>query len=496
LTENLFAKESNKKYSKFPQYSWQFWLLSFFTGAIFVAGGSARGDVESLSIIRPIAVLTLGCGLTGLTREQIRCFGGLFLIGFFWITTSILQVIPLPLSMLNKLAGHGNIPQIYDIAKIASSSGTYSLAPTQTWNSIWSAIIPLAALVLSVQLSFNEHKKLMMVILYIGIIDILLSLLQIFDGYSAEVLFYDNIDTGFPLGLFVNHNHHSTFLSSMLVFAASYPILGNSNPLKRTPNKIHFYKNSVSYLIMFITAPLILLTGSRTGIAVEFLSILTSGFIIYKLKKLHLNEVLRNSKGKLDGLNLVEKFMIKSKITTTIFLASLGILIFYTIRAGRAISIIRLTALNPIEDLRLKIIPTLFLMISRCWPFGSGFGAFKPVYRSFEATSILRPEIMNHAHNDWLEMLIMAGLPGFAISIALFVMICFRAHRTAISNIEHKYYIMNLAGFATILFFAIASITDYPLRVPSLACLIVFVSVWTTPRIDEMSRRPTEKEVG
>ena len=45
-------------------------------------------------------------------------------------------------------------------------------------------------------------------------------------------------------------------------------------------------------------------------------------------------------------------------------------------------------------------------------PVGSGFGSFREVYPRFEQSSQVTPTIVNHAHNDYLELALETGIGG------------------------------------------------------------------------------------
>src|SRR3546814_9365868 len=68
--------------------------------------------------------------------------------------------------------------------------------------------------------------------------------------------------------------------------------------------------------------------------------------------------------------------------------------------------------------MRVQTWPTVSDMIQTYWMLGSGFGSFPGVYKIYEPDALLRPSYLNHAHNDWAELLITGGVPFALIILA------------------------------------------------------------------------------
>lgn len=111
------------------------------------------------------------------------------------------------------------------------------------------------------------------------------------------------------------------------------------------------------------------------------------------------------------------------------------------------------------------------------FPFGSGVGSFAEVYQVAEKAAQLRDDYVNHAHNDYLEIIMTAGLPGLAFLIVLLVLYLIGAYRALVrKDLSNEIRQYRLLGYAAIFLVLLASVVDYPLRVPAIACLMVFVA--------------------
>src|SRR3546814_1346825 len=72
------------------------WVAVFFLMAVFLMGGGARADIQSLIILRPLAAICMGIAVWGLRREQIAAVRAPLLLAAMVPLIMILQLVPLP----------------------------------------------------------------------------------------------------------------------------------------------------------------------------------------------------------------------------------------------------------------------------------------------------------------------------------------------------------------------------------------------------------------
>jgi O-antigen ligase len=95
-----------------------------------------------------------------------------------------------------------------------------------------------------------------------------------------------------------------------------------------------------------------------------------------------------------------------------------------------------------------------------------------------EPDNLLRPTFSNHAHNEALEILFTAGIPGAALTLLAIVFLAvaiWRALRTSGDAALFK-----RLGIVVIILLAIASISDYPVRTPILSAVFVLAAIWAS----------------
>lgn len=155
------------------------------------------------------------------------------------------------------------------------------------------------------------------------------------------------------------------------------------------------------------------------------------------------------------------------------FVVSLVALVAISVAADRAVSISRALSLDTGHDMRQRGLPTVLEMLWAYFPLGAGFGSFDPMFRLHEPFGLLKLTYFNHAHNDFLEILLDSGLAGLLLMIAAigwWLWASIRAWRHAQA--------LPLLGSVLLLQVLIASAVDYPARTPIIMMSIILAGLW------------------
>lgn len=436
------------------------WLLAGWLAVVFLFGGGSRGDIQSLLYVRPAAVLVLAYGLWGLTGEQVRAHRFAFGLAAGMLALVLLHLLPLPPELWRALPGRDIVAEIDREAALGELWRPLSLVPHATRNALWAAMVPLSVLVLGVQLTANQRMRLLPVLLALGLLSALIGLLQMLGDPRGALYFYDITNNGLAVGLFANRNHQAVFLAilpPLLLVWAGARSEGAAGPIRQGWVRLWPAVAAITFIV-----PLILVTGSRLGVVVALVALLSLPLIFTGWRKRQAGRSRALLWGLVGGLGV----------------AALALL---TILLGRASAFDRLLGSVADEEARVQILPVVVAMIRSYAPWGSGVGTFEQVYRVHEPRAMLGPTYMNHAHNDWLEVLLTGGIPALGlllVAMAGFVVQSVRIFRLAGDSQESR---LARAGLVMILVLAFASVSDYPLRVPSLACLAVVAMLWASP---------------
>lgn len=447
--------------------SWQLRLITAFLVLVFLSGGGSRGDIAALMVLRPVSILVAMTGAMCLTRQQIRTYRWLFVIAVGCLALTVMQLVPLPPNVFYALPGRALIRQVDSVAGIAGNWRPMSLAPSATWNALWALGTPLAVLLLLVQLGDGERQRLLGVLLLLGLASALLGLLQICGAPRGPLYLYDITHNGLAVGLFANRNHQAACLVTllpMLVVWAGTPGEGRS----KLPRLGLSGRIIPALLAIICLIPLILITGSRAGliaggIAACTIPLLMTGAFANNPASHHPRSRWQQPR----GLAAISAVVIAGLVALSIAL-------------GRALAWDRLRDTDPTGELRLRILPGVLHMIREFWPLGSGLGSFEPVSWIYEPDRLLMPLSMNHAHDDWLEAMLTGGATAILLTLLAVLAWVARALGVWRAGIARSTTTMPKLGLSITLLLGVASLSDYPLRTPALASLMVCAAVWAS----------------
>jgi O-antigen ligase len=104
------------------------------------------------------------------------------------------------------------------------------------------------------------------------------------------------------------------------------------------------------------------------------------------------------------------------------------------------------------------------------FPFGVGMGNFTPAILAGERLEVVRETLPNQAHNDFLELLLEAGVFGVVVLFSVTTVIFDSARRLlGVRLATHSQAVFALSGLILI---AAHSVVDYPVRTMAITCLV------------------------
>jgi O-antigen ligase len=423
-----------------------FTLFFVFMLAVFFTGGSSWSDEPHLIILRPLAFVVASIGLWSLKLEHIRQFWAVWLIFGLAALLTASHLVPLPYDWWSHLPGRQVIVDIDKAVGLGQISRPLSMSPDETMNALLSLSVPLAVLVLASQFDGLRQRRALGVVLLLSFTSAAVGLLQ---ATGADIALYSRQATQDVAGLFVNRNHQAALLALIFPMAAVAISAGVGMGL---PRKIEAFACASMCLV---AVPLVLVTGSRTGLLVSAVSlVLVFAFGLLPLKRVAIRPWVRYSAA----------------------LASVGALVWATIWASRDVAFMRLE--DRTEDLRWPVWQSIVDMLPHYLPWGTGVGSYAEAYRILEPDNLLRPTFSNHAHNELLEILFTAGIPGAALVLLALVFLAAAVWRGLRASGDAALF--KRLGILVIILLAIASISDYPVRTPVLSAVFVLAAIWAS----------------
>jgi O-antigen ligase len=443
------------------------WLL-----IIFLLGGSARGDVATLPLLRPLAVVMLAIGLCAAratfyrrNRIVLSLLAGVFAL-------PLLQLVPLPPDAWQGLPHRGLVAQIDAWSGIGTIWRPLSLTPAATWNAFWSLFVPASVLVLVLQLPHASRVLVLWCLALASACSAGLALAQLSDGPESPLYLYAVTNQGSAVGLFANRNHQALLLAMMipLVFVlASLRGPARSTRRKEPPIFPALRKWGLPVIIAAALLALLLITGSRAGILLCAVALPAIAWIVAPTRP--------------------QPSRWGAIIPALLWLVLLGAAVLL----DRDLSLDRLTTSDPALDARATILPVILPLLADVMVLGTGLGSFDRFYLVHEPDALLSSSYMNHAHNDWLELAMTGGLPALVLLAALIVLILRRAYpalrrpsRDPQELPDAQAAMMTRLALVLLVMLALHSVGDYPLRVPSISAVaavaIAFVLAYRDDR--------------
>lgn len=409
--------------------------------AALLAGGGSRGIGDVIVHMAALPALLLALmrwQWAPASRPQramaVICLGA--------IALAVLQLIPLPPAILSMLPGRSDV--LADLAQARQAHGWLPLTLDR-----WGTVRALLAMLvfasfwaLACTLTTAARLRLLKLALVLATLTALLGYAQSAAGTHSALRFYDYHHPIGAIGLFANRNHFACLMAMLLPFAIALGV--QSQTRRRVPAALAWYAVAA---MLFLAAAL---SFSRTGLALACAAALAS-------------VVLSSRVTDASKPGRVRRWAPMAAIAVAIA----GIAVY----AWDGIS--HRLQQDPLEDLRWQYLRYGWDAAQAYLPWGSGWGSFKSVYAPLEPVAAMREVFALHAHNDVLETLIEAGLPGIVLILTLLVTVIYVTRK---SLIDHTFHGPILSAAAIAAFVPLAhSLVDYPLRTHAVAVVFALV---------------------
>ena len=119
---------------------------------------------------------------------------------------------------------------------------------------------------------------------------------------------------------------------------------------------------------------------------------------------------------------------------------------------------------DSLSDFRRTIAATSIEAMRDFFPFGSGFGSFVPIYAMYESPDTMVAEYVNHAHNDWIELILEGGLPFALVIVAFLVWLGCSVWQAWRIRLEGFHGLSIRTSAIIVILLLMHSTSDFPLR--------------------------------
>lgn len=452
IRSNLpFSRSTSKQ-------SVQFWTMAAFLLVLFAAGGASRTDVQSLVVLRPASVFF--CALACITLRRAHLAGRGWLVG--WAAAifalALLHLIPLPPTLWQSLNGRQDLVDVEKLVGLSDIWRPLTLSPMNGWHALLSLFVPLAIVLLGIQLDRDDLFGLLPLIAALATLSGLIGLLQAIGDPQSSLYFYRITNNGSAVGLFANRNH------AALLLACLFPMLAVYAATARGDSDLVRMRQLIAAAIAIVLVPLILVTGSRSGLAGGVIG-LAAAAVLYRQPTV-IRKVRRGKPDRLKALPILVGLVVLCLSFLTYFLS-------------RAEAIERLFSEEATEGGRAEFWAVSLDLVWNYFPWGSGSGSFVEAFQIVEPLHLLDGTYLNRAHNDWIETAVTFGLPGIIALVAATMAFGIRSYQLwrRADGTKRSVAFGRLAS-VMIVMIAITSVFDYPLRTPTMMGLFALCALW------------------
>lgn len=434
--------------------------------AVILLAPLPLGGNQPLAILALELTAGLACAWVFLERRRLanpfRVPPGLAVPAGLWIALGLCQLVPVPSAWLGVLAPARSAAQrtlSAALPDLGTALAPVSVSPADTLD----ALLRLTACVLFGVAAFHAFARRRHLVQLAGVITASAAFQALYG--AAELIHGRQQIFGFvkqhylesATGTFINRNHFAGFLALALPFALTLALRG---PRTDGPARSGWRGR----LLNLLNASGAL--GAKRWLAVAAVPAIIAGVF------------LSASRGgllaALAGATIVLGWRRGVR-------ARLGLALVFALPALLLSLQPSLTPLAPGErflDLneqirqsdagRPAVWQTSLRIAADHLVLGTGFGTFETVFRPAAAPSIKLH--YRHAHSDWLQLLVEAGLPGFVLLLLLAWGVV-RAGHTATRRGDR----LELAVLAALVAVGVHALVDFPLRIPAIAALVAIL---------------------
>jgi O-antigen ligase len=403
--------------------------------ACLLLGGATQRGILVDALLQVVVIAGSTYALLRGTSSAATRWGLVF--GSLLLLAGIMQLLPLPLSMLEIGRPAALLPFTGSVDLSSVGAAPISLSVARTIEAAIFALVPILFFVAATSLS-KEDRAGLLPFFVIGLVcNLMAAGLQY--SFSGNTTLGDLLGYSVMVGMFANVNHFST-----LVFS-SIPLIIYFGFFRGRP--------ALATALLVLIFLILLAAGSRAGILIGLGAVAISiGALIWR-----------------------------GRIGTLVMLALLAGVAVY---GYGALIHIGTQQLDP-DFGRREFAATTWRAIRDTWLWGTGFGTFDLVYPFYESRDMVHVQYVNHAHNDFLEFILEGGIAAGILLLVYATAVAMRAFQVV------RYPLQRLA-LLSIFVILLHSLVDYPLRTMAIAMSFAFFNVlfFSDTGIEPAGERP------
>ncbi|HEX6409327.1 MAG TPA: O-antigen ligase family protein [Sphingomicrobium sp.] len=414
-------------------------ILPAFLLLCLLAGGSSRATWGNLAL-QALAPLVIAFAIaTGATVDQNRNSKALLWLLGAWLVLILLQLVPLPPAIWSGLPGREVVAEGYRALGYALPWLPLAMAPYELLRSLGALLVPAAVLLMMLRVRQNEVW--IGVVIVIGALaGVTLGALQVGGGGPGQSpwYLYEITNVG-AVGFFANSNHMGSLLLAAFPFAVA---LVARTQMSRSGKGFAAPMAILGAAGCLLIAVGVALNRSLAALAL-FVPVVFASILLLRQGSKH--------KRWIAPLSIVAAIVCLAILTGAGLRAELS--------GGDTSSFVT----------RTEMWSRTASLVADSFPFGTGVGSFPSVYVLTEDPRAIGLTYINHAHNDFLELILETGLAGLLLLCASLVWWLMTAFKVWLSPSSGQFSrAATIASGALILH----GLVDYPMRTGALSAVM------------------------
>jgi O-antigen ligase len=349
------------------------------------------------------------------------------------ILLPLLQLVPLPPGIWHALPGR-ELPAQIDASIGLGTWRPLTLDVEGTVRAVLSLIPACVVFAACLRLHSEERGKLLLAIGAFALLNAVLGIAQLATGGAMTP--YPSAHLGYPIGLFVNRNHNAVFLLLSMPLMAALA----ARRMQSAEAKVPYIVGALA--VLTIIGVVVIATTSRMALALLPLALVGSLALLF----------FRQS-------------LLRLALPSTLALAGVAATISWVGGFNR-----NLSRFSSLHDGRFDYWDDVSWALHHYGLAGTGFGSFVPVYQTAESLSGISPAILNHAHNDFIEVVLEGGIPAIVLMACFFALLVAAGVQLMKKRFDFNRASLSLAAALGMMLVLIFSLVDYPLRMPAISC--------------------------
>lgn len=412
-----------------------------------IFGGASNGGFLANWFLQVLGALLLGWACWSYPERKVgprrKSLTALFAAAVMIVA---LQFVPIPAELWHMSPARTALAQEGDLTGTAYAPLLWGLLPHEAMKSAIWALPAFALGVAMLRLPHWKPEHLAWAIIFAMVLSVLIGAVQLSQGETSPAYFYAITNRGSTVGFFANANHLATLLLMSIPFIAA--LIAQQRQQHRWGNGA-FLAMAIGLLVVVLAG--IAANGSRAGFALVGPVLAASIMICFATPTVRKAAVI--------GFPL----------------CLMGALVWVFTSEGGAAFLALENA--PSTGNRMYIWGRAWAAFGDFLPLGSGLGTFAEVIRRYEDAGAVSNVYVNHAHNDYLELLLEFGLLLVPVLVAFFIWWSSRAGRIWLARAANPFSRAAVVASAVVL---VHSLVDYPLRTTSLSSVFVASLVMMT----------------